>query len=150
MNEGEHSWPLLEVVLHGGPICIFFHGLALGISAYVSIGALLALRKGRPFHSLRLACISSLPLVFASLVIYLSIFHIPTLDGRTHTVWEMARHTEPPVGLFESQAEARAFRDESIANEVTRIKLYFYAGWLWTTISWLSVCVAARRLCQSR
>ncbi len=145
MTEGEYSWPLVEVVVHGGPICIFVHALALGISAYVSIVAFFAWRKGRPLHAVRLTCISFLPLVFASLAIYLNVFHIPTLDGRTHTIWEMAR-MESFRGPFESDAENLAFRRENIANDVARVRLFFYAGWLWTALSLLSVGVAARQL----
>ncbi len=144
MNEGEHSWPLLDVVLHGGPICIFFHGLAMGIAAYVSIVALIAIRKDTPLQVARLAYISLLPLVLASLAVYISLFHIPTLDGRTHTIWEMAQ-MEPPRGLLGTHADALAFHRDSIANHVARIKLYFYAGWLWTALSLLLVRVGARR-----
>ena len=144
MTEGNYSWSFIQLVLHGGPICIFFHALAFGIAAYVFVAAFLAWKKGGPLQTVRLACLSFLPLFFASLMIYLSVFHIPTLDGRTHTVWEMAR-MEFLGGPFESDAENLAFHRESIANDVARVRLYFYAGWLWTALSLLSVAVAARQ-----
>ena len=144
MTEGEYSWPLVEVVIHGGPICIFFHALAFGIAAYVFIATFLSWKKGAPLQTVRLACLSFLPLFFASLAIYLSVFHIPTLDGRTHTIWEMAR-MDSLCGPFESDAENLAFRRESIAEDVARIRLYFYAGWLWTSLSLMSVCTTSRR-----
>jgi hypothetical protein len=144
MTEDGYSFTIVELVLHGGLICIFFHALAFGIAVYVFVATFLAWKKGAPLQTVRLACLSFLPLVFASLVIYLSVFHIPTLDGRTHTVWEMAR-MESLRGPFESDAENLAFHRESIAKDVARIRLYFYAGWLWTSVSLLSVGIAARK-----
>ena len=129
MTEGEYSRTLVEGMLSGGLFSIFIHMLALGIAAYVSVAAFLACRKGGPLHAGRLAYLLFLPLVFASLAIYLGVFHIPTLDGQTHTIWEMAR-MQSSGGRFESEAENLAFRSEIIANEVARVRLYFYAGWL--------------------
>jgi hypothetical protein len=142
MTEDEYSWTLIQVVLHGGPICIFFHALAFGIAANVFVAAFFAWKKGAPLQTVRLACLSFLPLVFVSFAIYLCVFHIPSLDGRTHTIWEMAQSLGGP---FESDAENLAYRRERIAEDIARVRLYFYAGWLWTALSLLAVTAAARQ-----
>jgi hypothetical protein len=147
MTEDEYSWTLIQVVLHGGLISIFFHALAFGIAAYVFVATYFAWKKGAPLQTVRLACLSFLPLFFASLMIYLCVFHIPTLDGRTHTIWEMAR-MDSLRGPVESNPEYLEIFRESRANEIARVRLYFYAGWLWTALSLLSIGVAARQFAK--
>ena len=144
MTEGNYSWSLIELILHGGLISLGFHVIAFGVAAYVSARAFVAVRRRKQLPTVRLVCLSFLPLVLVSLVIFLHLFLVAGFTGGGFHVWEFGSIELPPspsafdMGSLES-------RRESTARTIARMKLYLYAGWRWTGLSPLAVYAASRR-----
>lgn len=148
MTEGNYSWPLRYVIIDGGPICIFFHGAAFVLSAYVMIRAFIASRQRVPVSIGRLVCLSFLPLVLASLVIFFYLFYVAGFTPSFH-IWEIGPIELPPSPTA-FDVEHLESRRESNAETIARLKLYLYAGWLWTSLSLVAVRVGVKRCAPSQ
>lgn len=144
MTEGNYPWPLIQLILHGGPISLMFHAAAFAIAAYVMVSAFIAIRQRKQLPTVRLLCLSFLPLVLVSLVIFIHLFLVAGFTGGGFHVWEFGPIELPssPSAFAVEQLEARR---EGTAQTIARLKLYLYAGWLWTSLSLLSVYTASRR-----
>lgn len=144
MTEGEYSWPLVELVLHGGPISLIFHAAAIAIAAYVIVYALIATRRGAQLPVARFVCLSFLPLVLVSLVIFFHLFFVAGFTGGGFYIWEFGPIELPPSPPSFA-IENLDSRREGTAKTIARLKLYLYAGWLWSGVSLLAVYRASRR-----
>ena len=138
MTEGKYSWSIFELILHGGPICILFHTITFGFAAYVMVRAFVAFYRGTQFRTVRFVCLSFLPLVLVSLVIFFYLFFVAGFTGGGFHIWEFGPIALPPSpSAFDM--ESLESRRESTAATIARLKLYLYAGWLWSGVSLLSV-----------
>jgi len=121
MSEGQYSWTIIETVFGGGLLHIALHTLTIGIAAYVIFRALTAYFRRAHLPMSHFVLLSFLPLVTASLGVYICIMFIRAVYFATGLV--------DPGALPAGIASAR---------------LFLYSGWLCSSLSLLAVYAASR------